>query len=286
MPIAVTAFFEPKTFSVSYVAADLSARRCVVIDPVLDYEARSGRTGTRFAQGIVDFVRRSELSVDWVLETHIHADHLTATPFICRELGGRTGIGNKVPVVQRTFGALFNAGPAFATDGSQFDHLFGDGEQFAVGTITASVMHTPGHTPACSSYLIGDALFVGDTMFMPDYGTARCDFPGGDARALYASIRRLLALPAATRIFVGHDYGPAGRPFTWETTVGAQRNENKHVRDGIDEASFVAQRQARDKELSLPDLILPAVQVNMRAGRLPPAESNGRVYLKIPLDSL
>ena len=287
MPVSiVTGFFEPKTFSVSYVVADPATRRCAVIDPVLDYEARSGRTSTTFAQGIVDFVRQAGLTADWVLDTHIHADHLTALRFVHQALGGRTGIGDQVPTVQRTFAAIYNTGPEFAADGSQFDHLFADGEVFRVGSIEARALHTPGHTPACASYLIGDAVFVGDAIFMPDYGTARCDFPGGDAKRLYASIHRLLALPAETRIFVGHDYGPDGRAFAWETTVAAQRAHNKHVHDGISEAAFAALRQERDRQLSLPDLILPAIQVNMRAGALPPAEANGRVYLKIPLDTL
>ena len=282
----VTGFFEPKTSSISYVVADPATGHCAVIDPVLDYEARSGRTATTFAQGIVDFVRDKGWSVDWVLETHIHADHLTATPFVHAALGGRTGIGSEVRAVQRTFAAIFNAGGDFATDGSQFDHLFADGEVFGVGSIEARALHTPGHTPACASYLIGDAVFVGDAIFMPDYGTARCDFPGGEARRLYASIRRLLALPGATRLFVGHDYGPNGRPFAWETTVAEQRAHNKHMHEGMSEAAFVALRLERDRQLNLPDLMLPAVQVNMRAGALPPAEANGQVYLKIPLNAL
>lgn len=227
------------------------------------------------------------MTLEWILETHVHADHLSAAPYIQRQLGGRLAIGEHITVVQRTFGTLFNAESGFATDGSQFDHLLKDGDRFSVGGIQAQALHTPGHTPACMTYLIGDAAFVGDTLFMPDYGTARCDFPGGDARTLYRSIRRLFALPDATRLFMCHDYKAPGREhFLYQTSVGEERAHNVHVHEGISEDEFVAMRQARDATLGMPALILPSVQVNMRAGQLPPAEANGTRYLKIPLNAL
>jgi glyoxylase-like metal-dependent hydrolase (beta-lactamase superfamily II) len=284
---AVEPFFDKATSTVSYVVHGGPGSRCAVIDPVLDFDMKSGRTRTGSAERIAAFVRAHGLAVEWILETHVHADHLTAAPFLKGELGGRTGIGAGVVEVQRRFGELFNAGPDFRTDGSQFDHLFADGERFAVGDIVAQVLATPGHTPACVSYLIGgDALFVGDTLFMPDGGTARCDFPGGDAGTLYRSIRRLLDLPAATRLFVCHDYGPGGREIAWETTVGEQHRANIHVHDGIGEEDYVAMRTARDRTLDMPALMLPAVQVNMRAGYLPPPEANGVSYLKIPVNGI
>ncbi|HYM32508.1 MAG TPA: MBL fold metallo-hydrolase [Candidatus Cybelea sp.] len=282
----VTGFFEPKTFSIAYVVADPRTRTAAVIDPVLNFEARGARTATTFAETIVEHVARHELRVAWVLETHIHADHLTASQFIRSRLGGKLGIGSNVPEVQRTFAGVYNAEPGFRADGSQFDRLFQDGARFEIGDLNAEVLHTPGHTPACVSYRIGDAVFVGDAIFMPDYGTARCDFPGGNATTLYRSIRRILSLPPETRVFVGHDYGPDGRPFAWESTVGEERAKNKHIHDGVTEADFVAMRLKRDRELTLPDLILPAIQVNMRAGNLPPADSNGIVYLRLPLNTL
>jgi glyoxylase-like metal-dependent hydrolase (beta-lactamase superfamily II) len=259
---------------------------CAVIDPVLDYEACSGRTGTDFADTLIAHVSARGWTAEWILDTHIHADHLSALAYVKEKLGGRTVIGNYVGTVQETFGTLFNAEKSFATDGSQFDILAREDETLALGGLDIRVIHTPGHTPACVSYLIGDAVFVGDTLFMPDYGTARCDFPGGSAETLYDSISRLLALPDDTRMFVGHDYQPDGRDVAWETTVGAQKAENKHVGRGKSREDFIAMRTERDKTLSLPDLILPSVQVNMRAGAMPPRESNGVHYLKIPINQV
>ena len=282
----VAGFFDDATFTVSYVIADPEARRCAIVDSVLDYDAKSGRTSTASADALIAHVRERGLSVDWILETHPHADHLTAAPYLKRALGGTIGIGEKVCRVQRNFRAVFNLGPDFRTDGSQFDRLFADGERFAIGSLKAEVMATPGHTPSCVSYRVGDAVFVGDTMFMPDYGSARCDFPEGDARTLYHSVKRILALPPQTRLFMCHDYGPNGRPYRWETTVAEQRAENIHLHDGIDEEAFVRLRRERDAGLDMPALILPAIQVNIRAGAFPPAEENGVSYLKIPLNAL
>lgn len=283
----VEAFFDPATYSYSYVVTDPITRRCAVVDPVLGYDPASGHTSHAGADRLIAYVRQQGLVVEWLLETHVHADHLTAAPYLQQELGGRLAIGEQITQVQAFFGELFNAGSEFATDGSQFDHLFQDGEAFKVGSLEARAIHTPGHTPACMTYVIGDAAFVGDTLFMPDYGTARCDFPGGDARTLYRSIQKLFALPDQTRLFMCHDYKAPGRDeFRYETTVAEQRAHNVHVHDGISEDEFVAMRTARDTTLAMPSLILPAVQVNMRGGRLPPAEANGRRYLKIPLDAL
>ena len=283
----VRAFFHEASHTFSYVAWDPATRKAAVLDAVLDYEAASGRTGHAAADAIIAFVRAEGLTLDWVIDTHVHADHLSAAPHVQSQLGGKLAIGEHIRAVQDTFGALFNAGSAFARDGSQFDHLFADGERYRLGSIEATAIHTPGHTPACMTHVIGDAAFVGDTLFMPDYGTARCDFPGGDAATLYRSIRRIFALPEATRIFLCHDYKAPGRDeFAHQTTVAAERQGNIHVRDGIGEAEFVAMRRARDATLNVPQLLLPAVQVNMRAGRLPPAEDNGVRYLKIPLDAL
>jgi glyoxylase-like metal-dependent hydrolase (beta-lactamase superfamily II) len=281
---AVTAFFHEPTKTVSYLVADPAAGRAAVIDSVLDFGPIACRTGTAAADAILAAVEGQGRRVDRILETHAHADHLSAAPYLKDKLGARIGIGERIRQVQAAFGDIYNLGDRFPRDGSQFDHLFADGERFRIGRLEAEVLHTPGHTPACVSYLVGDALFVGDTMFMPDYGTARCDFPGGSAEVLYRSIRRLLALPPETRVFVCHDYAPGGRPYAWETTVGAQRASNVHVRDGIDEATFAAMRRERDATLDLPDLILPSVQVNIRAGRLPEPESNGVSYLKMPLN--
>jgi glyoxylase-like metal-dependent hydrolase (beta-lactamase superfamily II) len=283
----VKAFFHPLSSTFSYVVWDPATRAAAVIDPVRDYEAASGRTSHESARALVTFARAAELAVDWVIETHVHADHLSAAPWVQGELGGKLAIGEHIRRVQDRFGTLFNAGEGFARDGSQFDHLFMDGEQYQLGSIPATALHTPGHTPACMTHVIGDAAFVGDTLFMPDYGTARCDFPDGDAATLYRSIRRIFALPGATRIFLCHDYKAPGRDeYAHETTVAAERAGNIHARDGIGEAEFVAMRNARDATLKLPQLLLPAVQVNMRAGYFPPAEDNGRRYLKIPLDAL
>jgi len=283
----VHAFFDEPTFTVSYVVADPATKVCAIVDSVLDYDPASGRTRKASADAIIAFVRQQSMTLDWILETHVHADHLSAAPYLKQQLGGRLGIGANITVVQNTFGKVFNAGTDFARDGSQFDHLFEDSEAFRIGSIDARAMHTPGHTPACMTYVIGDAAFVGDTLFMPDYGTARCDFPGGDARLLYRSIRRIFALPPETRLFMCHDYKAPGRSdYRWESTVAEERAQNIHVHDGIDEDTFVAMRRARDATLDMPRLILPSVQVNMRGGEMPPAESNGLRYLKIPLDAL
>lgn len=281
----VTGFFDPNTFTVTYIVADPGSRACAIIDPVLDYEPASGRTSTASANKVAAAVRERGLTVEWVLETHVHADHLSAGHYLRGKLGGRLAIGDQVPIVQETFSRIFNLGDTVAVDGSQFDRLFADGDSFAIGGLQAKVLHTPGHTPACSTYLIGDAAFVGDTLFMPDYGTARCDFPGGDAGMLYRSVRRILALPPRTRMFLCHDYKAPGRDsFVWETDVAAQKAGNVHIHDGIDEQSFVKMRTERDATLDMPRLILPSVQVNMRAGELPPPESNGVAYLKMPLN--
>lgn len=282
----VTAFFDEDTFTVSYIVADPIAKRCAVIDPVLDFDPKSGRTSTASVEALLERVRADGLTIDWVIDTHIHADHLSAMDYVKREAGGRTAIGGQVFVVQKTFKAVFNVGADFTPDGSQFDHRFSDGEVFTIGGITARALHTPGHTPACMSYVIGDAVFVGDMLFMPDYGSARCDFPGGDARTLYASVSRVLGLPPETRMFVGHDYAPNGRDYQWETTVADQRAANIHMKDGTTEEAFVAMRTARDATLDMPRLILPSVQVNMRAGRFPLPEDNGVSYLKLPLNQL
>lgn len=284
---AVQAFFHEPSNTFSYVVWDPATLQAAVLDTVLDYDAAAGRTGHAATDALIAFVRAQGLSVDWVIDTHVHADHLSAAPYVQAQLGGRLGIGEHIRTVQHTFGQLFHAGSEFRHDGSQFDHLFKDGERYRVGSIEAMAIHTPGHTPACMTHVIGDAAFVGDTLFMPDYGTARCDFPGGDARTLYRSIQRIFALPPATRVFLCHDYKASGRDeFVHETTIGAQRQGNIHVHDGIDEDAYVHMRRARDATLSMPTLILPAVQVNMRAGQLPPAEDNGVCYLKIPLDAM
>ena len=282
----VRAFFDPATWTLTYIVKDPDSSSCAIVDSVLDYEAASGRTKTESADQVIAMVESENLTVEWILETHVHADHLSAAPYLHNKLGGKIGIGAHITDVQNIFGNLFNAEPEFRRDGSQFDHLFTDGDTFSIGGLTATAMHTPGHTPACMTYHVGDALFVGDTMFMPDFGTARCDFPGGDARALYKSIQRLLALPPETRMFMCHDYMPNGREMQYETTVGEQKISNLQVHDGISEDEFVAMRSAKDQTLSMPTLILPSVQVNMRAGELPPAEDNGVRYLKIPLDAV
>lgn len=284
------AFFDPGTSTASYLVLDPASNRCVIIDSVLDYDPKSGRTRTAQADRLIARVRELGATVDWILETHAHADHLSAAAYLKEKLGGRTGVGDHITEVQEIFGRIFNAGATFATDGRQFDHLFAEGETFSTGSLTFTVMHTPGHTPACLSYLVTDGeetvVFVGDTLFMPDTGTARCDFPGGDARTLYRSIRRLLALPAQTKLYLCHDYPPNGRAVTFVTTVGEQRSANIHVRDGIGEDDYVALRTKRDATLDMPVLLLPAVQVNMRCGAFPEAEDNGVSYLKIPLNAL
>lgn len=283
----VRSFFDDQTNTVSHVVSDPLSRACTIIDSVLDYDAASGRTNTMSSRALIDYVKAESLEVRWNLETHAHADHLSAAPFLQAELGGHLAIGREIVRVQEVFGKIFNAGTEFQRDGSQFDQLFSDGDGFMVGELDARVLHVPGHTPACLAYVIGDAIFPGDTLFMPDYGTARCDFPGGDARQLYRSIKRIMALPDETRMYLCHDYKAAGREhYAWETTVGAQRTGNIHVREGVSEDEFYKMRTERDATLGMPKLILPSVQVNMRAGQLPPAEDNGVRYLRIPLNVL
>jgi glyoxylase-like metal-dependent hydrolase (beta-lactamase superfamily II) len=284
---AVQAFFDPATWTVSYVVHSGEGSACAVIDSVLDYDPKSGRTRTGSASQVVDFIRAHGLRLQWILETHAHADHLSAAQYLREQLGGRIGIGARITAVQEVFANVFHLEPDFPTDGSQFDHLFGDDETFAIGELQARTIAVPGHTPACVAYSIGDAVFVGDTLFMPDVGTARCDFPGGDAHTLYRSVRRLLSLPPTTRLFMCHDYPPGDRrPVAWETTVAQQREHNIHIHDGIGEDAFVRMRSERDATLEMPVLILPAVQVNIRAGAMPPPEDNGVSYLKIPLNAL
>lgn len=282
----VQAFFDPATWTVSYVVFDTPGGHCALVDSVLDYDPKSGRTRTTSADQLIAFVRAQHLTVDWILETHAHADHLSAAPYLRKHLGGKVAIGSQITQVQNVFKGIFHLEPEFATDGRQFDHLLQDGETFAIGQLQAQALSVPGHTPACLAYQVGDAVFVGDTLFMPDVGTARCDFPGGNAHTLYQSIRKLLSLPPETRLFMCHDYPPAGREVQWETTVADQRARNIHVHDGVSEADFVAMRTQRDATLEMPVLILPSVQVNIRAGELPPPEANGLSYLKIPLNAL
>ncbi len=282
----IKAFFDETTNTISYVVSEPEGKHSAIIDSVLDFDQKSGRTSTLSADEIVAYVRQNSLVVDWIVETHAHADHMTAAPYLKECVGGRIAIGEHVTAVQETFGKLFNAGPDFATDGSQFDHLFKDKERFDIGPMAGEIMHSPGHTPACVAYVVGDAVFAGDTIFMPDFGTARTDFPGGDAATLYRSIRRLLSLPPETRMFMCHDYAPNGRQYLWETTVAEQRRNNIHVRDGIGESEFVKTRTERDATIELPKLILPSVQVNMRAGRFPSPDENGVSYLKLPLNVL
>jgi glyoxylase-like metal-dependent hydrolase (beta-lactamase superfamily II) len=288
--LEVEGFFDPATWTVSYLVLDTATKQCALIDSVLDYDPKSGRTATASADKLVARVRELGAAVQWILETHVHADHFSAAPYLKQQLGGRIAIGRHITAVQTMFGKLFNAGADFARDGSQFDHLFADDEAFAIGGVPARALHTPGHTPACMSYLVGQrselAAFVGDTLFMPDYGSARCDFPGGDARTLFRSVQRLLSLPPATRLYLCHDNPPGGREVRFISTVAEQRETNIHVRNGITEDSFVAMRQARDATLDMPTLILPSVQVNMRAGHLPEPEDNGIRYIKIPLNAV
>jgi glyoxylase-like metal-dependent hydrolase (beta-lactamase superfamily II) len=282
----VAAFFDPATHTVSHVLADPATRRAAVIDPVLDYTPNNARTTTRSADALLAHLGEHDLTLDWILETHAHADHLSAGNYLRGKTGAQVAIGAGITAIQDVFGKLFELDD-LVPDGSQFDRLVKEGDRLPLGELQIEVLHTPGHTPACVSYLVGDAAFVGDTLFMPDYGTARCDFPGGSAATLYASIRKLLALPAATRVFVGHDYLPEGRAdFAWETTVAEQRRANVHIHDGIGEADFVAMRQARDATLEAPQLILPSLQVNIRGGALPPASPGGHRYLKLPLDAI
>ena len=283
----IASFFDPATYTVTYVVSDRTTREAAIVDSVLDFDPNSGRTGTGSADKVIDYVNSNNLKVIWLLETHAHADHFSAAPYLQEKLGGKIAIGAEITTVQNVFGKLFNAGTEFERDGSQFDELFNDGDTFTIGNLPVTVMHVPGHTPACIAYVVGEAVFVGDTMFMPDYGTARVDFPGGDARTLFRSLRRILSLPPDTRLFMCHDYLPKGRAsYVWETTVAAEREGNIHAHDGITEDEFVQMREARDATLDMPRLILPSVQVNMRAGHLPPPDDNGVTYLKIPVNAV
>ena len=287
MPALIQAFLDKASSTYTYVIFEQDGGHCAIVDPVLDYDPASGRTGTTEADRVIVFVREHRLQVQWVLETHAHADHLSAAPYLRKELGGKIAIGQSIGKVQDVFKTLFNLEPEFKIDGSQFDHLFAPDEEFAIGNLKAKALHVPGHTPVDMAYLIEDELILlGDTLFMPDVGTARCDFPGGDANQMYASIRKLLAFPPETRLYVCHDYPCTGRAAQYQTTVAEQRQGNIHVRDGIDEAAFVAMRTQRDAGLGKPTLLLPAIQVNVRAGNLPPAEDNGVIYLKIPINQL
>ena len=280
-------FFDKATFTVTYVVTDTATKACAIVDPVLDFDAAAGRTSHTSADSVIAYIREQGLRLEWILETHAHADHLSAGSYIKSVIGGKLAIGAHIVDVQKIFTKVFNLKDGFVPDGTQFDVLFKDGDTLAIGGLKGRVLHTPGHTPACLTYVIEDAAFVGDTLFMPDYGSARADFPGGDARTLYRSMRRILELPEGTRIFTCHDYKAAGRAeFAWESTVEDQRRSNIHVRDGISEDEFVAMRTARDKTLGMPQLILPSIKVNIRAGGLPPAEDNGVSYLKLPLNSL
>ena len=286
----VEGFFDSSTSTVSYLIVDATTRQCAIVDSILDYDPIAGRTSTQSADLLIARIRELDLAVQWILETHIHADHLSAAPYLKKILGGQLMIGSHITIVQEVFGKLFNADLTFSRDGRQFDRLLEDGDEFAIGSIKVTAMHTPGHTPACMTYVAsaGDdkAAFVGDTLFMPDYGTARCDFPGGDARTLYRSINKVLSLPTDTKIYLCHDYQPGGRPVAYVTTVADQRAHNVHVRNGISEEEFVVMRNQRDATLSMPTLILPSVQVNMRGGELPAPEANGTRYLKIPLNAV
>ena len=287
MTPTVQAFFDDATNTVSYVVREPEGQNCAIVDSVLDYDQAAGRTDTTSADAIVDWVKSEGLTVAWILESHVHADHLSAAPYLQERLGGKIGIGKNITIVQDTFGKIFNEGTRFARDGSQFDALFDEGDSFFIGQLRVDVLHTPGHTPACLTYVAGDAAFVGDTLFMPDFGTARCDFPGGSAEDLYQSIQKILSLPDETRIFVGHDYKAPGRDeYAWETTVGEQKAMNVHIGEGRPLEEFVSMRQARDAKLGMPRLILPSLQTNMRAGNLPEAEDNGTSYFKVPINTL
>lgn len=282
----VTGFFDAQTNTISYVVKDPNSDACAVIDSVMDIDYAAGRITFDGADKIIAFIRDKGLRLEWIIETHAHADHLSAAPYIQQELGGKMGIGENITVVQDTFGKIFNEGTEFQRDGSQFDRLFTDGDSYTIGTMTGHTMHTPGHTPACTTHVIGDAAFVGDTLFMPDGGSARADFPGGDARTLFRSIKRVLELPRETRLFMCHDYGPNGRNIAWETSVGDERDHNIHVKDGVSEDDFVKTREARDKTLSMPKLIIPSLQVNIRGGRLPEPDKSGSTFLKVPVNGL
>lgn len=282
----VKAFFHEPTFTVSYVVSDGKSGKCAIIDSVLDYDPKSGRTSTEAADELIAYLKDQNLSPEWILETHVHADHLSGAPYLKEQVGGEIGIGANVTTVQTVFKGVFNTEKTMPVDGSQFDCLLKDEEVIRCGELDIRILFTPGHTPACVTYVIGDAVFVGDTMFMPDFGTARCDFPGGDATQLYKSIQKILSMPDETRLFMCHDYAPNGRGYEWETTVAAQKNDNIHVNNSVSADQFVEMRDRRDAELDMPVLILPSVQVNMRAGNFPEPEDNGVSYLKIPLNSL
>jgi len=282
----VAAFFDKETNTISYVVRDPGSKSCAIFDSVMDIDYSAGRISYRSADLLIDYIRANGLTLEWLIETHAHADHLSGAPYIQGRLGGKLGIGEHITTVQEVFGKVFNEGTGFQRDGSQFDRLFKDGETYQIGGMTAFVVHTPGHTPACTTHVVGDAAFVGDTLFMPDGGTARTDFPGGDARQLYRSIKKLMALPDRMRLFMCHDYGPNGRDIRWETTVADERAHNIHVRDGVSEDEFVKVREARDKTLGMPRLIVPSIQVNIRAGRLPEPDESGKRFLKVPVDGL
>ena len=283
----ITAFFDQATNTISYIVCDPNGSACAVIDSVLDFDFASGRTDTRSADKLINFIKENKLDVQWLLESHVHADHLSAAPYIQMEVGGKIGIGSHITDVQETFGKIFNEGTEFQRDGSQFDKLFVEGDTFHIGQLRGDVLHTPGHTPACMTYVIGDAAFVGDTLFMPDFGTARCDFPGGSSENLFSSIQKILSLPDATRIFVGHDYKAPGREhYAWETTVGEQKKKNIHIKSGKSKEGFVKLRDERDAKLAMPKLIVPSLQINMRAGNMPEPDEQGDVFLKVPINKM
>jgi glyoxylase-like metal-dependent hydrolase (beta-lactamase superfamily II) len=281
----ITAFFDEATFTITYIIADPDTKKCAVIDTVLDYDANMGRTRTDSADKVISSIKQQGLTIAWLIETHVHADHLSAAPYIQKQLGGTIAISDQITHVQDMFGDLFDVENSFARNGSQFDHLLTPNEELKIGNLTMTALHTPGHTPACMSFVIGDACFVGDTLFMPDYGTARCDFPGGDATTLYESMEQILSLPDETRLFMCHDYAPGGREYRWETTVAESKASNIHL-VGKTKAEFIDMRKARDAKLSAPRLLLPSVQVNMRAGHMPPTEDNGIAYIKIPVNQM
>ena len=283
----ITSFFDEATNTISYIVCDPNGSACAIIDSVLDFDFASGRTDTKSADKLINFVKENKLDVQWLLESHVHADHLSAAPYIQMEVGGKIGIGSHITDVQETFGKIFNEGTEFQRDGSQFDKLFVEGDKFHIGQLRGDVLHTPGHTPACMTYVIGDAAFVGDTLFMPDFGTARCDFPGGSSENLFASIQKILTLPDATRIFVGHDYKAPGREhYAWETTVGEQKKKNIHIKSGKSKEDFVKLRDERDAKLAMPKLIVPSLQINMRAGNMPEPDEQGDVFLKVPINKM
>ena len=282
----VTAFFDPATNTISYVVKDPASNACAVVDSVMDIDYAAGRITYDHADEIIAFIQENDLKLEWLIETHVHADHLSGAPYVQQKLGGKLGIGEKITVVQETFGKIFNEGTEFQRDGSQFDRLFKDGDTYQIGEMTAFVMYTPGHTPACMVHVMGDATFAGDTLFMPDSGSARADFPGGDAATLYESIQKVLSLPDDMRLYMCHDYGPNGRDIQWETTVGAEKEHNIHVGGGKTKEEFVKFRMERDAQLDMPKLIIPSLQVNMRAGQLPPADDSGKTFLKVPVNAL